>query len=195
MNIEYDSKSALLRSIINPLPQPNYSVDVTFSGLEGALERYKRDWGLNLDPDFQRGHVWVHEQRVAYLEGVFRGTVSDSQRVIQLNAPHWDNERHGGDLPNEIQIVDGLQRLTAVRKFMAGDLRIFDGLHVSDFDGSSYSTKMALYRLRFNIHSFAWRRDLLAYYLDINTGGTPHSEAEIERVRGLLSASIKGGAA
>ena len=187
--ISYESKNTLLKSIINPLPDPNYTVDAHFITLERMLDGYQRDWGLNLDPDFQRGHVWTLEQRVAYLEGVFRGTVGDSQRVIQFNAPHWESEQHGGDLPSEIQIVDGLQRLTSIRQFMAGELRIFNGLHVEDFDGSRYSPRMGQYRLKFSIHNFIWRRDLLSYYLDINTGGTPHSLEEIDRVKGLLAAT------
>lgn len=191
----YDSKNALLKSIINPLPAPHYSVDSQFINLEAALESYERDWGLNLDPDFQRGHVWTKDQRVAYVEGILRGTVGESQRIIQFNAPHWDTEHHGGDLPNEIQIVDGLQRLTTVRQFLAGELRVFNGLHVDDLEGSSYHPRMGVYRFRFFIHNFTRRHDLLRYYLDINVGGTPHSDEEIERVRGLLVAAEKGGAA
>lgn len=183
------SKTDLLKAIIKPLPDPHYVIDATFSDLERILDGYRVHWRLNLDPDFQRGHVWTKDQRIAFIEGLFRGTVGDSQRVIQFNAPHWEHDQHGGDLPNEIQIVDGLQRLTTVRQFMAGELRIFDGLQVGDLDGSSFSTKRSQYRLKFAIHNFAWRRDLLRYYLDINTGGTPHSTEEIERVKGLLAAA------
>lgn len=37
------------------------------------------------------------------------------------------------------------------------------------------------------IHTFTRRADLLQHYLDLNTGGTPHSAEEIARVRGLLN--------
>ena len=186
-NCEYDTKTALLSQIISPLPAPQYTIDCQFASIERQLSNYQKDWGLNLDPDFQRGHVWTTEQRIAFVEGMFRGTVGESQRVIQFNAPHWNNDKHGGDLPDEIQIIDGLQRLTAVRRFLAGEFCIFNGLCVDDFEGSRYSVKMGFHRLRFAIHSFAFRHDLLRYYLDINTGGTPHSQDEIERVRRLLT--------
>lgn len=183
----YHSKTELLRSIIKPLPAANHATDCPFRDLERMLEGYEKNWGLNLDPDFQRGHVWTAAQRIAYLEGIYRGTVGESQRTIQFNAPHWETEDHGGDLPNEIQILDGLQRLTTVRMFMAGKLRIFNGLHVDDFEGSNYSTRMAVYRLRFTIHNFAWRKDVLQWYISVNEGGSPHAPEEIDRVKALLA--------
>ena len=188
--MSYEEKNAALDQLIRPLPNPRYTIDVSFRYIEHQLNGYEQDWGdLNLEPDFQRGHVWTHEQRVAFIEGIFRGTVGDSQRIIQFNVPHWDDENHGGDLPNEIQIVDGLQRLTTVRMFMAGEIAIFGGLKASDLDGSKYAVNRPSYRLQFAIHNFANRADLLRYYLAINSGGTPHSTSEIERVKGLLAAA------
>ena len=188
--MSYEEKNAALDQLIRPLPNPRYTIDASFRYIEHQLNGYEQDWGgLNLEPDFQRGHVWTHEQRVAFIEGIFRGTVGDSQRIIQFNVPHWDDENHGGDLPNEIQIVDGLQRLTTVRMFMAGEIAIFGGLKASDLDGSKYAVNRPSYRLQFAIHNFANRADLLRYYLAINSGGTPHSTSEIERVKGLLAAA------
>ncbi|MGS3149145.1 DUF262 domain-containing protein, partial [Aeromonas caviae] len=177
--MSYEEKNAALDQLIRPLPNPRYTIDVSFRYIEHQLNGYEQDWGgLNLEPDFQRGHVWTHEQRVAFIEGIFRGTVGDSQRIIQFNVPHWDDENHGGDLPNEIQIVDGLQRLTTVRMFMAGEIAIFGGLKASDLDGSKYAVNRPSYRLQFAIHNFANRADILRYYLAINSGGTPHSTSE-----------------
>ncbi len=54
---------------------------------------------------------------------------------------------------------------------------------------SKYAVNRPSYRLQFAIHNFANRADLLRYYLAINSGGTPHSTSEIERVKGLLAAA------
>lgn len=182
---EFNRNSHQLESIIRPLPDPQYTIDVDFSYIEATLQGYARDWGLNLAPDFQRGHVWTQQQQSAFIEGVLRGTVGDSQRIIQFNAPHWDQDDHGGDLPNEIQIIDGLQRLTSVRMFLDGKVKAF-GLTADAFANSRFSPFRSRYRLRFSVHAFCWRSDLLQYYLDINAGGTPHSLAEILRVTALL---------
>ncbi|WP_370630743.1 hypothetical protein [Vogesella sp. XCS3] len=120
------------------------------------------------------------------MEGFFRGTVGNNQRIIQFNATHWKDDNHGGDLANEIQIVDGLQRLTAIRMFMSGRLSAF-WMVVDDFADSSFNPRRQSYWVKFAIHAFTHRRDLLRYYLDINAGGTPHSKDEIDRVSSLLA--------
>lgn len=186
--LNYEEKNAALDLIIRPLPQPRYTIDVAFRSIERVLSGYDKDWGgINLAPDFQRGHAWSLEQRIAYMEGIFRGSVGSSLRIIQFNAPHWENDRHCGELPDEIQIVDGLQRLTTVRMFLAEEFAIFGNLKASDLDGSHYAVNRHVYSLQFSIHSFVTRADLLRYYLAINSGGTPHSASEIERVKGLLA--------
>lgn len=182
---ERQAKNKLLDDLIQPLPDPRYQVDVHFNYIEKQLESFAKDYSLNLSPDFQRGHVWTMAQRTAFMEGLMRGTVGSSLRVIQFNAPAWYEDDHGGDLGNEIQIIDGLQRLTTVRMYLAGEVPAF-GLTVQDFEGSNYSTRVL--GLKFAVYTYRNRADLLRYYLSINSGGTPHSEAEIARVRTLLDA-------
>lgn len=178
-----------LDAIIQPIPQAKYTVDCMFADLEWQLSRYADDWGgLNLDPDYQRGHVWSSAQQREFIEGILRDTVGESQLIIQFNVPHWTIDTVETDLPREMQIVDGLQRLTAVRKFIAGEIEPF-GLTHKDLAGSSYSLRLSRYRFRFAIHDFSRRADLLTFYLNINAGGTPHSAEEINRVRALLIAA------
>ena len=41
---------------------------------------------------------------------------------------------------------------------------------------------------KLNINTLPTRAAVLQWYLEMNAGGTPHADAEIERVRGLLAA-------
>lgn len=175
-------KQRILNELILPLPQAAYTCDQPIYMLEKSLNDYKKDWGLNLNPDFQRGHVWTMNQRIAFVEGVLRGTVDRSLMLIQFNAPHWITDNHKGDLPNEIQIVDGLQRLNTIRGFLDHQFPVF-GLYVDEFKGTSFDINLTRYALRFAIHNFQSKKDLLNYYLSINSGGTVHSEEELDRVR------------
>ena len=43
------------------------------------------------------------------------------------------------------------------------------------------------YTIKFNVNNLQTREELLTWYLEMNTGGTPHSDEEIERVKGLLA--------
>lgn len=182
----WKEKSARLEAIIQPVRDPHYTVDVSLNYLEKQLEFFADGYGLNLDPDFQRGHVWTIEQRERYAEGLLRGTVGASLRVIQFNCPHWDDD-HGGDLPNEMQIIDGLQRLTTIRMFVAGQIKAF-GMRIEEFAGSRFDPLRGLYGLKFAVYTYTSRAELLRYYLSLNDGGTPHAPEEIARVRALLEA-------
>lgn len=173
-------------ALVRPLATCNYATDVAWSFLRSALDAYEQDYGLNLAPDFQRGHVWAEEQQTHYIENVLRGVVPPETMVIQFNAPHWDDHRYAGELPREMQILDGLQRLTAALAYQDGKVQAF-GRTVEDFRGTAFDvTRRGRFRFRLAVHTFQTRAQLLQHYLDINAGGTPHSDAEITRVRGLL---------
>lgn len=180
------AKTAALSTIIRPLRTAQYETDIMFGHLEQALAGYEKDWGgLDLNPDFQRGHVWTADQQRHFVENILRGVVSTSGFLIQMNCPNWDVDNYNGDLPRGFQCIDGLQRITAVREFLAGKVFPFD-LGVDDLNGSSFSMKRNLYRFRFAVHNFESRAELLQHYLDLNVGGTPHTEDEIARVKSLL---------
>lgn len=175
-----------LEAIIKPLRKSTYSCDVDWRGIVRALDAWDKDYGgLDLCPDFQRGHVWTEAQQLHYVENALRGVVPQSAFIIQLNCPNWDDENYKGDLPNGMQCIDGLQRLTAIQRLMLGQIEPF-GLSLEDLNHSSYSLKGSTYRFRIEMFSFQTRADLLKHYLDLNSGGTPHTAEEIERVKNLL---------
>ena len=64
---------------------------------------------------------------VATVESLLRKT---APKTILFNCPGWTmSQSAGGDIPlKTFQCIDGLQRLTAVRKFMAGEIKIFGDL-------------------------------------------------------------------
>lgn len=184
-----DARTARLAALIKPLRTATYEVDCQWQHLAGLLERLGKDYGgLDLCPDFQRGHVWTQDQQRHFIENVLRGIVSTSGLLVQFNCANWklDYDETQSDLPPGLQCIDGLQRLTAVSEFLAGRVRPF-GLGLDDLENSSFSPINLSYRFRVAIHDYAWRADLLQHYLDLNAGGTPHPDSEIERVRALLN--------
>lgn len=48
-----------LKALIRPLTQARYEVDTHWGMLDKTLEDMGQDYGLDLSPDFQRGHVWT----------------------------------------------------------------------------------------------------------------------------------------
>ena len=51
----------------------HYAVDYPIDRLISFLEDEIRDYGLQLNPEFQRGHVWTRKQQIAYVEFLLRG--------------------------------------------------------------------------------------------------------------------------
>lgn len=64
-------------SDIPRFPHAAYEIDVSWKDLETMIDHYVKDYGLNLDPEFQRSHVWHRHQQVAYVEYVLRGQGAD----------------------------------------------------------------------------------------------------------------------
>jgi len=158
----------------------SYEVDIPWDYLEKGLAGYLEQ-GLVLEPDFQRGHVWSDEKRTAYVEFCLRG--GRGNRTIFFNCPGWHSVRRL--TAGSFVLVDGLQRLTAVRMFMRDELRAFGSFF------SEYTDRMWLFGLsasfRFNVNRLETRAEVLRWYLDMNTGGVVHAESELDRVRELLS--------
>ncbi|KVP17029.1 DUF262 domain-containing protein [Burkholderia ubonensis] len=179
-----------LMAVVKPLANPRYEVDYGWRYLNKALNDIERDYGLDLTPDFQRGHVWTPEQQRAYIENYMRGVVSSAGMVIQFNCRNWHEAlpANDSDLPEGFQCIDGLQRLTAVTEYLAGNVKPF-GMAVDEWEGTDWDTRRIQFRLKFAVYDFQYRSDVLDHYLALNAGGTPHPPEEIERVRALRAAA------
>jgi len=162
---------------------PNYRVNVPWDYLEDNIKRYQdpREGGavLDLDPEFQRFHVWTPEQQAAYVEYILSNGMSG--RELYFNCVGWM-----GSFKGPFVIVDGKQRLHAVRQFLANKLSIFNGHYLKDIKGRLRTTNA--YFL-FCINDLPTMADVIKWYLQMNTGGTPHTPhtaEEIAKAKSLL---------
>lgn len=178
-----------LYHLIRPMPKAAYEVDVGLWHLEDWLTEQDKvitrvKGTFELDPDFQRGHVWTLEQRVAYMEALIRGC---APRTILFNCPGYNGLGYAQrDIPaNTFQCIDGLQRLTSVRMFLRGDFSVFGELTANNLRNTPFDPRR--YRLKVAVYEFGTREELLSFYLAFNGGGTDHGADELNRVRGLLA--------
>jgi hypothetical protein len=153
----------------------NYQVHQSWDSLEDWVKRERGELQLNLDPDFQRGHVWSETQQKKYVEFKLRG--GKGSDILRLNCVGWMKDFQG-----PFELVDGKQRLEAVRKFLRDDLKVF-GHHYSEFEGVFYWSD---YNFIVQVNSLETREKVLQWYLDINTGGVVHTSEEIDKVKSLL---------
>lgn len=161
---------------IPQIPRAHYRINVFWDSMERYFED-QREHGLDLDPEYQRGHVWSPEQQRKYVEYRLQG----GEMAKQLTAVSigWNNYPHA-----HYSLMDGKQRIEAVRAFLGNKLPVF-GLYANEFSG----------RMRSMLCDFEWCvievksiTDVYRTYLTFNDGGTVHSEQELHRVRGMIQA-------
>ena len=178
--------NARLVSIINPVQAAERNMDYPWPDVAHYLTKMGQGYGgLDMSPDFQRGHKWTPEQQVRFIESALRGAAPRNSFMIQFNCPNWNEDDIPSDLPRGLQCIDGLQRYTAVQAFMSGELQPF-GLTLHDLQGSKFSPD----RIHFHVGIFVFQKkvDLLNHYLDFNGAGVAHEPAELERVRAMRDA-------
>ena len=161
-----------------------YSVDVSWNYLEKMLDGYREyPNGLDLDPDFQRGHVWTEDQQRAYVEFCLMG--GRGSKTLLFNSVNFNR---GSAEPEVIELVDGKQRLTAVLRFLHNELPVFGGHYYRD-----YTDRLDTFDATFHfmINDLPTREAVLKWYLELNDGGTPHTKEEIDKVKKMLAMSTE----
>ena len=128
---------------------------------------YEQD-RLVLDTDYQRSVVWSVEKQIKYIEAILQ------------NVPTPPIFWHRSD--NLVEIVDGKQRLTSIINFYNNKFPVFDKLY-SEFENKNDFTNCTIPSaliIKTN------KKDVLELYIALNTGGTAHTEEEIEKAKKLL---------
>lgn len=161
---------------IKTFPLCPYRCDVSWDMLEFHIERDLESGFLDLNPDFQRAHVWTPKQQTAYVEYILQG--GSSGKELYFNCPDYSK----GGTEGPYVIVDGKQRLEAVRQFMRGEIPAFGHLRTEYSDRPDMMTA----RFSWNIAGLRTRSEVLEWYLNFNAGGTVHTEQELDKVRRLL---------
>ena len=158
----------------------NYSVTVSLAYIQKTINDYIAESKLQMNPDFQRGHIWNETQQIKYIEFLLAGGHTNNEFLF--NQAGWM-----GDWKGEMTLVDGLQRLTAILKFVNNKLPVFNGTFLNDFDDPRLLLKQI--NVRINVNNLKTRQEVLKWYLELNSNGTPHTEEEIQKVQKMLEES------
>lgn len=157
----------------------HYTVDYPITSLPRFIQREIDESGLQLNPDFQRGHVWTRRQQIEYIKFLLRD--GNTGRDIYFNSPSWHTQINPGEY-DEYVCVDGLQRITAIQAFINNEFKVF-GSYFREFEDAKL---IGLNTIRVHINDLKTKAEVLTWYLEMNSGGTPHSKKELERVKSML---------
>ena len=156
-----------------------YQVNYPIVSLVKCIEEEVETMGLQLNPNFQRGHIWTEEQQIAWLEFFLRG--GKTGRILYFNCPSWQGSVKDGEY-NDFVCVDGLQKLTAICRFMNNEIKVFG----SYFNEYTDLAMLNSHTVKLNVNDLKTEIEVLQWYVDMNAGGTPHTTEEIERVKKLI---------
>ena len=162
----------------------NYEINVSLDYFEKFFSGLEKEDGLQLNPDFQRGHVWNQIQQEKFIEYLLMG--GKSGMVIYLNSPSWQYTKKTDY--DDFVCVDGLQRFTAIRRFLNNEIKAFNQLR--DEFGKEIRRSISVDNLKVNINNLQTKKDVLKWYLQMNSGGTPHTDEEIYKVKSMLSEEL-----
>lgn len=155
--------------------ESNYQINQPLRSLFKFIKEEQDELNLQLNPDFQRGHVWTESQQVAFIEYLLRG--GKSGRDIYFNNPQ---RKHSTKEYFDYVCVDGLQRLTACLKFLNNEIKAF-GYYYNEFEDKLFNVDLIIH-----VNDLQTRNEVLTWYLEMNSGGTVHTEEELNRVKKLL---------
>lgn len=155
--------------------QPNYMVHIPLDSVEEWCNKRTCGPVPDLDPDFQRGYVWTQNQKEKYIEYILRGGIHAN--IILFNHPGWM-----GDFQGDFVLVDGKQRLDSVIGFMNNKVKAF-GYYFNEFEDQMPTMQ---YCLQIGVNNLQTRLEVLEWYLELNTGGTVHTEKDINKVIELI---------
>lgn len=168
---------SVLRDIQAQVPDCTYHVHTGVGNIFDSLDQF----GVNLDPVYQRGHVWTTEQ-----ERLFVGAMLENPKAIP---PFWFNWIHKDFHRSNSEIVDGKQRINALCKWLKGKIKAkcpcgievhYSELTEIDHRNLSIGVMMSWSFVELD------QKEVMKFYLRLNSGGTIHTPKELDKVRELI---------
>lgn len=147
---------------------------------EGSFETCR----FEMDPDYQRDHVWTAEQQGRFIGFLLEGGKRPEiicNRIFNLKPKIVD------------EVIDGKQRLTALYCFLKNVIpAIYTDGEELWFANMTKEAKAWIRGLTSPLsmqigYVSLSRTEVLRLYLKLNRGGSVHTDAEINRVRALLA--------
>ncbi len=148
--------------------------------LSGILAYMTSSYGIDLNPDYQRGNVWNETQKVALVDSIFKNIDIGKFTIIKRK---WGDDPNVPQTPFMYEMLDGKQRLTALFEFRMSmfkyrgmfyhQMHPRDRNHFKHFPVSCAETEPLTNEQKYR------------YFLKLNTCGTPVDKTHLRKVREL----------
>lgn len=126
-----------------------------------------KEWSERVTPEFQRkNNKWTKKMKIKFIENLLKG--AKTELMFFRMKEHAD-----------AQIIDGLQRTTAILDFLDGKFKAF-GFSCKEFGGRLGA--FADHNLIIKIYTFDTWEEVGNFYIDMNENIT-HSKADIQKAK------------
>ena len=143
-----------------------------------SLMHYHYNFGIDFNPDYQRGYVWNEADKELLLDSIFKNIDIGKFVLIHLSDSEWMERGFG------YEILDGKQRLTALIEFYENKL---------SYKGKYYNDLSRKDKRAFNEHQIAVaevretdKKTVLKYFLMLNRTGKSMDESHLTEVEKML---------
>jgi hypothetical protein len=163
--------------------------DIRFSysqrDISSLINLYLGKYGIDLDPEYQRGNVWKHHQKISLIDSIFNNI--DIGKFAVIKRP-WGPDGSKPLTPKLHEMLDGKQRLTAIIEFYLG---------MFTYKGKTFDQLCPLDKQHFKYYSVSEAEtepltdeQKYRYFLKLNTTGTPVDPEHMEKVAMMLDNTI-----
>lgn len=154
-----------------------YYIRLLNSSVESLLYLiYGTHAGVDFDAEYQRDHVWTMKDKVDLIDSIFNNVDIGKFVFVQRN------ERVPGKY---YEILDGKQRLTALREFYE-DRFSYKGVVFSRLSGMD-KHKILGHPITYGFLENPDKRGIYTSFIKLNTCGKPMDHKHIDKVKKLLN--------
>lgn len=132
-------------------------------------------FGIELNPEYQRGNVWTLEDKVSLIDSILNEI--EIGRMVMMKRPYSDSRKH------MYEVIDGKQRLTTLIEFFEDRF---------EYNGLKYSELNYLDKHQFNGTQIAIietdelsTEQVLEFFIRVNTSGRPVDPEHLEKVKAM----------
>ena len=145
--------------------------------IESLISKYY-NFGINLDPEYQRGYVWDDKDRENLIDSIFNNIKIGEFALNHLSDKEWEEKGFS------YEIVDGKQRLSTLIAFYENRFP-YKGYYFNDLsnaDRYTFLDKIISVGETRNLE----KKDVLEYFLVLNRAGRCMDEEHLAKVEDML---------
>lgn len=161
--------------------------DVFYSNqsISGLLDKYFH-FGIDVNPEYQRGNVWTEEQKVKLIDSIFNNINIGSFVFVEKK---WFTDEH--EITSEMfEILDGKQRLTAIIDYVSSKFP-YKGKYwheLSPYSQSQFENQGILVgEMKLNRKDKEYnRKQVIEQFVRLNEGGTSMDKEILYKAKKMI---------